>query len=361
MDRRARRSGAPRRLNVDLAALEEAARTALSPGLRAYIAGGSEDEATLAANEQAWRRLRLHPRVLRDVTTVSTRTSSLGAELAAPIGVAPMGMQHQVRDAGLSDTARAAAASGALMVVPLYGAGSASAASAAAAGASGPVPPVLWLQVYLLKDRARSIGAIQRLLTAGMQAVVLTVDVTRPGNRPALARDQVVRTDPESGEIVDPAEFFDRAITPDDVGWLAQQLGVPLLVKGVLRGDDAAACIDAGAAGVIVSNHGGRQLDGAVASADALPEVVRAVDGRGEVWVDGGVRRGRHVLSALALGARGVLLGRPVIWGLAAGGAAGVGQVLTGCMQELERAMALCGVRSIDEITPDLVFDGASA
>jgi 4-hydroxymandelate oxidase len=148
---------------------------------------------------------------------------------------------------------------------------------------------------------------------------------------------------------------LDPALTFDDIGWLREVSGLPVLVKGVLRGDDARACIDAGAAAVVVSNHGGRQLDTAVATADVLAEVVEAVAGDVEVFVDGGIRRGSDIVKALALGARAVLVGRPVLWGLAVGGEAGVTGVFDVLRAELERAMALCGVRRLDEITPDLL------
>ena len=148
---------------------------------------------------------------------------------------------------------------------------------------------------------------------------------------------------------------FDPSLTPDTIGWLAERSGLPVVVKGVLRGDDALACVEAGAAGVAVSNHGGRQLDTVVASADALVEVVAAVGDRVEVYVDGGIRRGTDVVKALALGARAVLVGRPVLWGLAGGGAAGVERVLSGLAGELQLAMALCGAADLRQLTPDLV------
>jgi 4-hydroxymandelate oxidase len=275
----------------------------------------------------------------------------LGAELAGPLGVAPMGMQLELHPDGVIETARGAAAADALCVVPLYGAGSALEAARALPRAA------LWLQAYVLRDRARCLAAIQRTVAAGYRALVLTVDVARPGNRPVAVREKVMVSD-EGGGTLDPSDLFERALSFDDVAWFAARAGVPVVVKGVLRGDDAAACVASGAAGVVVSNHGGRQLDGAVASADALAEVVDAVAGRAEVYVDGGLRRGRHVLGALALGARAVLIGRPVIWGLASAGARGVRDVLEALRSELERAMALCGVRRIDEIGRDLVAPG---
>jgi 4-hydroxymandelate oxidase len=334
---------------MDLEALEREAREKLDPALFAYYAGGSEDEQTLAANRAAWDATRLRPHVLRDATAIDTGTRALGAVLAGPIGVAPMGMQQQLHPDGVLEMARGAAAAGALTVVPLYGSGSALETARALPQA------VLWLQVYVLKDRARCLDAVLRALAAGFRALVITVDVARPGNRPPAVRETVMVPDRDSGGMRDPSDLFERALSFDDVSWFAARAGVPVVVKGVLRGDDAAACIDAGATGVVVSNHGGRQLDGAIASADALAEISDAVAGRGEVYVDGGLRRGRHVLAALALGARAVGVGRPAVWGLASGGAAGVRDVLDTLRSELERAMALCGVRNVAEIRRDLV------
>jgi 4-hydroxymandelate oxidase len=198
--------------------------------------------------------------------------------------------------------------------------------------------------------------------------LVLTVDVPMLGNRlrdlhnrfrlptgmaPANTPSQL--DDPAAVDVLAQAGQFDPSLTPEAIAWLRAHSGLPVLVKGVLRGDDAVACLDAGAAGVVVSNHGGRQLDGVVATADALAEVVAAAAGRGEVYVDGGVRRGTDVVKALALGARGVLVGRPVLWGLAGGGAAGVERVLSGLEAELRLAMALCGAAGVAALTSDLV------
>ncbi|MCE2391050.1 MAG: alpha-hydroxy-acid oxidizing protein [Proteobacteria bacterium] len=336
---------------MDLELLEQAARRRLDAAFYDYIAGGSEDEETLVDNAAAWSRMRLRPKVLRDVDRVDLSTTALGAPVASPIGVAPMAMQHRACEDGPVATARAAAATGSLLVFGLFGAGSAG--GVAEVESTAP----RWLQVYVLKDRARSAAAIARSVEEGYAALVLTVDVVRQGNRRRDARNRWVflREGDEAEE--DPNELFDRSLTFDDIAWFRERAGVPLVIKGVMRGDDAAACVDAGAAAVIVSNHGGRQLDGAAATADVLREVVEAVGDRGEVYVDGGIRRGQHVLKALALGARGVMLGRPVMWGLAAGGRLGAQAVLRGFQQELERAMALSGVRSVPEIGPDLLHE----
>jgi 4-hydroxymandelate oxidase len=230
---------------------------------------------------------------------------------------------------------------------------------------------VRWFQVYVVRDRGWTADLVARAAEAGYRALVLTVDVPLLGNRLRdLRNDFRLPTGlkpanaPPAGaarqreldvDVLAQAGQFDPALTPETIGWLAERSGLPVVVKGVLRGDDALACLDAGAAGVVVSNHGGRQLDTVVATADALAEVAAAVGGRAEVYVDGGVRRGTDVVKALALGARAVLVGRPVLWGLAVGGAAGVERVLSGLAGELRLAMALCGATGVGELSRDLV------
>ena len=219
-----------------------------------------------------------------------------------------------------------------------------------------------WFQVYVVRDRGWTAELVARAAAAGYRALVLTVDVPLLGNRLRDLRNQfrlptglepanappagAARQRELAADVLAQAGQFDPGLTPETIGWLAERSGLPVVVKGVLRGDDAVACLEAGAAGVVVSNHGGRQLDTVVATADALAEVAAAVGDRAEVYVDGGVRRGTDVLKALALGARGVLVGRPVLWGLAVGGAAGVERVLSGLAGELRLAMALCGAAS---------------
>ena len=334
---------------MDLSELEATAREKIDVAFYDYIAGGSEDELTLADNEAAWNRLRLRPKVLRDVANIDTSTTVLGQRVSSPIGIAPMAMQHQACDEGPVATARAAAAADVLFVMGLFGAGSAT--DVAKVATHSP----RWLQVYVLRDRERSAAAIERCVEQGYSAVVLTIDVVRQGNRRRDVRNQWSFHRDEDGLEEDPDQIFERSLTFDDIGWFCERAGVPVVIKGILRGDDAATCIAAGASGIIVSNHGGRQLDGAVSSADALRDVVDAVAGRGEVFVDGGVRRGQHVVKALALGARAVMVGRPVMWGLAVAGRDGVAAVLDYFNDEFERAMALCGVTRIDEIDATLL------
>jgi 4-hydroxymandelate oxidase len=234
-----------------------------------------------------------------------------------------------------------------------------------------------WFQVYVVRDRGWTAELVARAAAAGYSALVLTVDVPLLGNRlrdlrndfrlpvglkPANAPPAGAARQRELAvDVLAQAGQFDPGLTPEVIAWLAERSGLPVVVKGVLRGDDAAACLEAGAAGVVVSNHGGRQLDTVVATADALAEVVAAVGDRAEVYVDGGVRRGTDVLKALALGARAVLVGRPVLWGLAVGGAAGVERVLSGLVGELRLAMALCGATGVGELSPDLVAGPGAA
>jgi 4-hydroxymandelate oxidase len=347
---------------LDLAALELEARERLDAAVYDYVAGGADDELTLADNLAAWTRLRLRPRVLRDVRQVTTATSLLGTPVATPIVVAPTGYHQLLHPDGEAATAAGVAAAGSLLVISTQANRSVEEVAAAAPGAPR------WFQVYVNQDRTYTEQLVVRAAAAGCSALVLTADLPVLGNRPRDVRNRL-RFPPgmvlgnavghfqvaEGEDIVAHASRFDAGLEPATIAWLRQRSGLPVLVKGVLRGDDAERCVDAGAAGIVVSNHGGRQLDTAVAAADALPEVVAAVADRVEVYVDGGVRRGTDVVKALALGARGVLLGRPVLWGLATGGAAGVQAVLAALQVELARAMALCGATSVAELTADLV------
>ena len=333
---------------MDLPDLEAEAKAKIEATFYDYIAGGAEDELTLDDNEAAWSRFRLRPKVLRDVRTIDTSTTFLGARVSSPVAVAPMAMQHKASEEGPVATARACATTDSLFCMGLFGAGSAKEVAAV----PGAAPR--WLQVYVMADRARSVDAIARSAEQGYGAVVITVDVARQGNRRRDARNRWTFLQSD-GKVEDPNQLFDHALTFDDIAWFVERSPIPLIVKGVMRGDDAEACIDAGAAGVIVSNHGGRQLDGALATADVLAEVVACVGDRGEVFVDGGIRRGQHVVKALALGAKGVFVGRPAMWGLVVADQQGVEGVLRGFRDEVERAMALCGVRNVGEIDASLL------
>ena len=356
---------------LDTTALEAAARECLDRGVYDYIAGGADAEATVADNLAAWSRLRLRPHVLRDVAEVSTATTLLGSQAPTPLLVAPMAYHRMCHPDGEAASAAGAATAGALYVLSTQATMSVEDVAQAAPEA------VRWFQVYVVRDRGWTAELVARAAAAGYRALVLTVDVPLLGNRlrdlrndfrlptglkPANAPPAAASRQRELAvDVLAQAGQFDPALTPETIGWLAERSGLPVVVKGVLRGDDAAACVDAGAAGIVVSNHGGRQLDTVVATADALAEVVAAVGDRAEVYVDGGVRRGTDVVKALALGARAVLVGRPVLWGLAVGGAAGVERVLSGLAGELRLAMALCGATEPGQVTPDLIAGHGAA
>lgn len=330
---------------------EARARAALAPDVYDYFAAGSGVEESLPASVAAWRRLSFYPRILRDVSSVDTSTSILGSQVSTPIGVAPTGYTRMAHADGELAMAAGAAAAGSVYTM--------STRATSTAADIGKVAGAWWLQVYLLRDRELTAGLVARSVDAGASALVLTADTPYVA---AKARDTAAL-----GELGEPllAELDGRrdtgvfqapTVTFADIGWLREiSGGLPVVVKGVLRADDARACLDAGASAVWVSNHGGRQLDGAVPPATALPDVVRAVGDRAEVYVDGGIRTGRDVLRALALGARGVFLGRPLLWALATGGQAGVRGALARFTAEFEEAMALSGCPAIPDIGADLV------
>jgi isopentenyl diphosphate isomerase/L-lactate dehydrogenase-like FMN-dependent dehydrogenase len=340
---------------INVAEYERAAAELLDPGVLGYFAGGAADEQTLAENVAGYARLRLRPRVLVDVSDVSARTAVLGTPISMPVVVAPFALQallHPDRELG---TARAASACGTISTLSTI----ATMRPSELAAVEGP----RWLQVYVFRDRGVTRAIVEEAVAAGFDALVLTVDAPRAGRRerdlhthfqvppeievPAL-RAALGDTCPTIAEVFD---LLDRSVTWSYVEELAADSGLPVLLKGVQTAEDAdLACVH-GAAGVIVSNHGGRQLDGVAATIDMLPEVVAAVEERVEVLVDGGVRRGTDVLKALALGARAVLVGRPAAWGLAVGGQQGVEDVLALLREEIELGMTLLGCRTPDEVT----------
>jgi len=321
-----------------------------------FIEGGAETERTVSANRRAFDRVTLRPRVLVDVSSCDTGTELLGARLATPVGVAPTAYHRLVHPDGEIGTARGAGAAGALYVVSLFASHT---VEDIAAEADGP----LWMQLYWLRRREVLAGLVERAAAAGCRAVLLTVDVPRLGRRRRDARNgfaigpgvRAANLDPaltasahradagRSALAVHTAEAVDPSVTWSDLAWLRKQSDLPLVLKGILTGQDAALAVEHGAEAIVVSNHGGRQLDGATATLDALAEVVDAVAGACPVLLDGGVRGGTDAFAALALGARAVLLGRPVLWGLAVGGAAGVADVLNLATDELAHTMALAG------------------
>jgi 4-hydroxymandelate oxidase len=354
---------------VNLHEWEVAAGAALTPAAAAYYRSGAGDEHSLAENLAAWTRHRLRPRMLTGVGQPSTDTAVLGASVSMPVLIAPTAMQRLAHPDGELATARAAAAAGTVMTLSTV----ATASIEQVAEARRAVDPAAraWFQLYPQRDRRLTRALVERAEAAGYDAVVVTVDSPVFGYRESDVRDPLHLPDglslenfsglpgyderAEAGILQRFVANQDAAYGWDDVAQLCAECRVPVVLKGILRGDDAARAADAGARAVVVSNHGGRQLDRAIAPADALRDVVAAAGDRIEVLVDGGIRRGVDVLIALALGARAVLVGRPILWGLAVDGEAGVRAVLDLLAAELERAMALAGCRSVDEITADLL------
>jgi 4-hydroxymandelate oxidase len=316
----------------------------LPPGIFHYIAGGAGAERTLAANDAAFDRWTIWPSMLRGSGDPDPSTSVLGTPFAFPVGIAPWAFQWQVHADGEPGTARAAAALGVPMCVSstvLDGL-----EDVAASGAS------LWWQLYIWRDRAATADLLQRAEASGYRALVWTVDVPALGRR---HRDTRTGYALPVGPAGSPQEF-EPNLSWDDLAWIrAQAPSLPVIVKGIVRDDDARAAIEHGADAIVVSNHGGRQLDRAPATLDALPGVVDAAAGRVPVLVDGGIRDGADVVIALALGAAAVLVGRPSAWGLAFGGQAGVEAVLGFLRDGFVSAMANAGCRAVGDIARDLV------
>ncbi len=334
---------------VNLEEYEPLAQALLPPHVYDFVAGGAEDERTLARNRAAFARLLLRPRVLAGIRQPSLATSVLGQPVALPVLLAPTGEHALVHPEGEAATARAAAAAQTVLMVSTA---SSLPLEAVAAAAGGP----LWFQLYALQDRAATEALVRRAAAAGYRALVLTVDVPVLGRREREIRSgYAVRRALHRGNFPDGRVPLHATLTWDDLEWLRSRTPLPLVVKGVMRGDDAARCVAHGAAAVIVSNHGGRQLDGTPATIEVLEEVVQAVADRAEVYLDGGVRRGTDVLKALALGARAVCIGRPYLWGLAVAGQAGVERVLALLREELTTTMLLAGCADVQKVPRDLV------
>jgi isopentenyl diphosphate isomerase/L-lactate dehydrogenase-like FMN-dependent dehydrogenase len=357
------REGAAMSARPSLVNLEEAgawSAAALEGPTFDFVAAGAGDEVALGRNRAAFRRWCMVPRALRDVAEIDTGTTVLGQPIPFPVLVPPMGLQRIVHPEGECEMARGVAAAGTIMCV--------STVSTRSPAEIAATRVERWFQLYLFKDRAITDGLVAQARDAGYGALVLTVDGAVIGRR-----DRAIRSGfafgpdiripsvgpalglPEGGDPVALGGMLDRSVTWEAVGRLAEA-GLPLVVKGILDAEDARLAVEHGAAAVIVSNHGGRQLDAAPATLDVLPAVAEAVDGRAEVLLDGGVRRGTDVLTALALGARAVLVGRPVYWGLAYGGAAGVREVLDVLRAEIVEAMTLLGRRSLAEVGPEMLI-----
>ena len=332
---------------------EAAAAERLEPGAHGYYAGGAGDELTLRDNVEAFRRWQLRPRMLIDVDACTTATTVLGQEVSMPLLVAPVAFQRVAHPDGEVGMARAAKAAGTLMCMSTMA--TSTPEELAETGA------LRWFQLYVFRDEGLTRELVQRVAASGFTALVLTVDTPFLGRRERDLRTGFVVEVPVAslgqGGLT-PAETF--ALTSASVSWrdierLASLSGLPVIVKGLLTEEDARLACEHGAAGIVVSNHGGRQLDGVSATIDALEEVVAAVDGRVEVLVDGGIRRGTDVVKALALGARAVLAGRAPLWGLAVDGEAGARRVLELLQAEILGALQLIGCTSPADVTRDRV------
>lgn len=322
---------------------ERAARERLDDNAWEYFRGGAGDETTLRENREAFERWKLRPRVLADVGEVDTRVTVLGTEVSLPVLVAPVALQKLAHPDGEAATARAAAAAGTIMTLS-----SSATLRPAAVAAAAPGAP-RWFQVYVFRDRGVTQGLIDEACANGFGALVLTVDTPILGRREGAIR--IGFQIPEEHEVAgDIFNSLDPSVGWRDLEWLAGH-GLPVVLKGVLTREDASLAVEHGAAAVVVSNHGGRQLDGVPATIDALPEVAEAIDGRAEVLLDSGVRRGIDVLRALALGARATLVGRPVVYALAAGGEEGVEHLLELLREEVALGLKLLGCASPAEVS----------
>jgi isopentenyl diphosphate isomerase/L-lactate dehydrogenase-like FMN-dependent dehydrogenase len=343
---------------VKVADAEREGLEKLEQGPRDYFAGGAGDEVTLRENVEAWGHWRLRPRMLNDVREVSTGAEVLGKPVSMPVLVAPVAYQRMAHPEGEAGMAAGAAGAGTAMCLSTLSTTRPAEVAAAAPGGRH------WFQLYAFKDAGVTRALMEEAIAAGFEAVVVTADAPPGGNRERDRRNgftlprelgtpsltAAVGGD-KSLSIEDTFALMNHALTWADVADLASECSVPVLVKGVLTAEDAELALEHGAAGVVVSNHGGRQLDRSLATADALPEVAEALDGRGTLLVDGGIRRGIDVATALALGADAVMVGRPALWGLAAGGREGVARVLGLLREELELTLALCGCTAPSQLT----------
>jgi 4-hydroxymandelate oxidase len=346
---------------LNIADYARAARGKLSSDVSDYFDGGALDEITLRENTAGWERLKLYYRVLAGVGARDLSTTVLGQPVSMPIAVAPTAFHKLACDEGEVATARAAKAAGTLFVLSSL---SNTAMEHVFAEAASP----RWFQLYIYRDRQVTLELVRRAEAAGAEAIVLTVDAPGLGTRERDTRNRFRLPDglavenlaplgkgqmPEvagSGLAAYVRENFKADLGFDDLDWLCESTRLPVVVKGVCRGDDARRAAEHGAKALVVSNHGGRQLDTAPSTCEVLPHVVDAAGDLCEIYVDGGIRRGSDVLKAIALGARVVLVGRPVLWGLCVGGEQGAMSVLAILRRELDEAMLLCGCTKLSDI-----------
>ncbi|WP_071189232.1 alpha-hydroxy acid oxidase [Trichormus sp. NMC-1] len=352
---------------INLFEYEQLAKAHLSQMAFDYYSSGAWDEITLKDNRTAFTRIKLRPKMLVDVSEINLTTKVLGEPLQLPLLIAPMAFQCLAHPDGEIATASAAASAGVGMVLSTLSTKSLEEVATVDNG-------LQWFQLYIHKDRGLTRALVERAYTAGYKALCLTVDAPVLGKRERDQRNEftlppglhpanltkisgldIPHEQGESGLLTYFAQQINPALTWKDLEWLQSLSPLPLVLKGILRGDDAVRAVEYGAQGIVVSNHGGRQLDGALASLDALPEIIAAVDGKAEVLLDGGIRRGTDILKALAIGAKAVLIGRPVLWGLAVSGQEGVSDIISLLKDELTTAMALSGCASLQDIDSTLV------
>ena len=347
---------------INVADYEALAAEKLEPGPHGYFAGGAGDERTLHANVAAFARYRLRPRVLVDVSEVSTAATVLGTEISMPLIVAPVAFQRLVDPDGEVAMARAAAAAGTIMTLSTI-----ATSRPSEIAAECPAAP-RWFQLYCFRDRGITRALIDEAVECGFEAIALTVDAPRAGRRERDFRHTFVVPEGIHAPAVAAAtgserplsvqevfSLIDPGLTWDDVEALASETDLPILLKGIQTAEDAALAVEHGAAGIVVSNHGGRQLDGVAPTLEMLPEVVDAVAGGCEVLMDGGIRRGTDVVTALGLGAKAVLVGRAPLWGLAVGGEEGARTVLELLRAETELALTLLGCTTPAAVGPEHV------
>ncbi|XP_068606142.1 2-Hydroxyacid oxidase 1 [Brachionichthys hirsutus] len=353
---------------------EEEARKVLPKAVYDYYRSGADEQRTLEDNVAAFNRWCVVPRVLRDVSTVDLSVFVLGQKLSMPLCVAATAMQRMAHPDGEVATARACRAVGTGMMLSSWATSTIEEVMSAMTSSVGP-GGVLWLQLYIYKDRDLTLSLVKRAEDAGYKAVFVTVDTPYLGRRRDDMRNHFKLPrhlsmsnfstaslafsegdyGNDSGLAVYAAKAIDPSLCWDDITWLKKHTRLPVIVKGVLNGDDAVQAVNYGVDGIVVSNHGARQLDGVPATLDVLEDVVRAVQGRCDVFMDGGVRRGTDILKALALGAKAVFIGRPVLWGLACQGEQGVTELLELLKEELQLAMALSGCHGVSDVTRSLV------
>jgi len=363
----------PKDMLLTLEDYETAAGLRLPAGPWGYYRSGADSELTLSDNVAAWQRIRLHPRVLVDVTARDARTEILGHPISFPVIVAPTGFQGMAHPEGEVASAGAAGDAGTILTLSTL---SNHPVESVVAASAGPV----WFQLYVARERSRAHDLVARVEAAGCQALVVTVDAPVLGRRLADARSSFRFPDdlplpnlhggawemrvaaPAGSSVLEEyvRTTLDASLTWKDIEAFASRTKLPVLVKGIHRSDDARRAFEHGAAGIVVSNHGGRQLDTVPSTAELLRPIVDAVQGQGVILVDGGIRRGTDVLKAVAIGADAVLIGRPVLWGLAVNGRDGVTGVLEILRKELDRAMALTGCPDLSACTRDMLDGPAS-